>query len=60
MQGGVTILDPVTRQTEPTAIEKLGRYFVCDAVPTGVVAVGDTVFAGFQSRRPRVQSVTPP
>lgn len=47
MQGGVTVLDPVARPSEPTAIENAGRYFLCDAVPTGVVAVGDTVFAGF-------------
>ena len=54
MQGGMTILDPVVRETEPTAIENLGRYFVCDAVPTGVVAVGDTVFAGFGDGQIRI------
>ena len=47
MQGGVTFPPPLTRATEPTAIEKVGRYFDCDAVPTGAVAVGDTVFVSF-------------
>jgi WD40 repeat protein len=47
MQVGVTVLPPSARTTEPTAIEKLGRYFECDAVPTGAVAVGDSVYVSF-------------
>jgi len=54
MQGGMTILDPVARPTEPTAIEKLGRYFLCDAVPTSAVAAGDTVFVGFGDGQVRI------
>ena len=54
MQGGMTILDPVTRPTEPTAIEKLGRYFICDAVPTCAVAAGDAVFVGFGDGQVRI------
>ena len=54
MQGGMTILDPVVRETEPTAIENLGRYFICDAVPTCAVASGDTVFVGFGDGQVRV------
>jgi hypothetical protein len=54
MQGGMTILPPLTRATEPTAIEKLGRYFDCDAVPTGAVAVGDSVYASFGDGQVRV------
>jgi WD40 repeat protein len=54
MQGGMTILDPVTRPTEPTAIETLGRYFLCDAVPTCAVAAGDAVFVGFGDGQVRI------
>jgi WD40 repeat protein len=54
MQGGVTILPPLARATEPTAIEKAGRYFDCDAVPTGAVAVGDTVFVSFGDGHVRI------
>jgi hypothetical protein len=54
MQGGVTILPPLTRAFEPTAIEKVGRYFDCDAVPTGAAAVGDSVYAGFGDGQVRV------
>ncbi len=54
MQGGVTILPPRARETEPTAIEKLGRYFDCDAVPTGAVAVGNSVYASFGDGQVRV------
>jgi WD40 repeat protein len=54
MQSGVTILDPATQLAEPTAIENAGRYFVCDAVPTGVIAASDTVFAGFGDGQIRI------
>jgi WD40 repeat protein len=54
VQGGVTILPPLARTAEPTAIEKLGRYFDCDAVPTGAVAVGDSVYASFGDGQVRV------
>ena len=54
MQSGVTILDPVARPTEPTAIEKLGRYFICDAVPTCAVAAGAAVFVGFGDGQVRI------
>lgn len=54
MQGGITILPPLTRAPEPTAIEKVGRYFDCDAVPTGAVAVGDSVYASFGDGQVRV------
>ena len=54
MQGGVTILPPLTRAPEPTAIEKVGRYFDCDAVPTGAVAVGDSVYSSFGDGQVRV------
>lgn len=47
MQGSVTFLPSLARASEPTAIERLGRYFDCDAVPTGAVAVGDAVFVSF-------------
>ena len=47
MQGGVTTLPTRRRAPEPTAIEKVGRYFDCNAVPTGAVAVDDTVFVSF-------------
>jgi WD40 repeat protein len=54
VQGGVTILPPLPRASEPTAIEKVGRYFDCDAVPTGAVAVGDSVYASFGDGQVRV------
>ena len=54
MQSGMTILDPVVRETEPTAIEKLGRYFICDAMPVCAVASGDTVFVGFGDGQVRI------
>ena len=47
MQGGVTILPPRTRETKPTATEKVGHYFDCDAVPTGAVTASDRVYASF-------------
>jgi WD40 repeat protein len=43
----MTLKDAATWSFEPTAVETSGRFFECDAVPTGVVAVGDTVFASF-------------
>ncbi|MGL6210222.1 MAG: WD40 repeat domain-containing protein, partial [Paracoccaceae bacterium] len=42
------------REPQPTAIEKVGRYFHCDAVPTGAVAVGDSVYASFGDGQVRV------
>jgi hypothetical protein len=48
------ILPPLVRASEPTAIEKVGRYFDCDAVPTGAVAVSDTVFVSFGDGHVRI------
>lgn len=54
MSGGLTILPPVRQVAGPTAIERAGRYLDCDAVPTGAVALGDAVFAGFGDGQIRI------
>lgn len=54
MQGGLTLDARRGLESEPTAIEAAGRYFLCDAVPTATVAAGDTVFAGFGDGQIRI------
>ena len=54
MQSVVTILPPLPRELEPTDIETAGRYFDCDAVPTGAVVVGSSVYASFGDGQVRV------